>query len=83
MLHLSKELSFWLLPSQPSPNVVTWETWRGKTWSPIRSGSEIGVFTAKVGQQGLDTVRGQFANPSSIPILVQSMVTRSIVSHAI
>lgn len=59
--------SFWRSPSQPIPNVVTWETWGGKPWSPIGGGSEIGIFTAKVGQQGLDTVRVQFANPSSGP----------------
>lgn len=59
--------SFWRSPSQPIPNVVTWETWGGKPWSPIGGGSEIGIFTAKVGQPGLPEVRVHFANPSSGP----------------
>jgi hypothetical protein len=50
---------FWTSPRQPSPNVVTWETWGGP---PFGGGSEIGRFSADVGGQG-DRISVDFANP--------------------
>ena len=52
---------FWRSPSQPLPNVVTWETWGGQF--PVSGGSsETGRFSAFVGGGG-DQISVNSANP--------------------